>query len=56
MNEGNLKPVRTTSEARELGHKGGLKSGQKRRERKALKEQLLLLLSKGDTQEKCVWL
>lgn len=52
MNEGNLKPVRTANEARELGRKGGLKSGQKRRERKALKEHLLLLLSKGDIQEK----
>ena len=52
MNEGNLKPVRTASEARRRGRKGGLKSGQKRRERKALKEHLLLLLSKGDTQEK----
>lgn len=51
-NSKNLKPVRTKSEAREKGKKGGIKSGEKRRERKALKEELLLLLSTGDTQKK----
>ena len=54
MNEGNLKPVRTASEARERGKKGGKKSGEARRERKALKEQLLLLLETGNArQELC---
>ena len=47
----NLKPIRTKSEARERGKKGGIKSVEKRRERKALKEQLLLLLETGDTAE-----
>ena len=51
-NENNLKPVRSESEAREKGKKGGLKSGEVRRERKLLKEELLLLLSTGKTQEK----
>lgn len=51
-NEGNLKPVRTKSEARRRGKKGGIASGKARKERKALREELLLLLSKDDTQEK----
>lgn len=52
MNESNLKPVKTKKEARERGRAGGIASGKARRERKTLKEELLLLLSKGDTQEK----
>lgn len=52
MNESNLKPVKTKEEARERGRAGGIASGKARRERKTLKEELLLLLSKGDTQEK----
>ena len=51
-NESNLKPVRTKSEARRRGKKGGIASGKARKERKALREELLLLLSKYDTQEK----
>lgn len=51
-NENNLKPVRTKSEARKRGRLGGIKSGEKRAERKTLKEELLLLLSQGDTQSK----
>ncbi len=51
-NESNLKPVRTKSEARRRGKKGGIASGKVRKERKALREELLLLLSKDDTQEK----
>lgn len=51
-NEQNLKPVRTTSEARKRGKAGGIRSGQVRAERKTLKEELLLLLSQGNTQEK----
>ena len=50
MNEQNLKPVRKTKEAQERGRRGGVASGKARNERKALKEQLLLLLSEGDTQ------
>ena len=42
----------TSEEAREIGRKGGIKSGEARRERKTLKEELLLLLSQGNTQEK----
>ncbi len=51
MNESNLR-VPTSEEAREIGRKGGIASGKARRERKTLKEELLLLLSEGDTQEK----
>ena len=51
MNNGNLKPYRSVNEARENGRKGGMTSGKKRRERKALKEELLLLLENGDMQE-----
>lgn len=51
-NTSNLKPVRTKSEARKRGKKGGIASGKARKERKALREELLLLLSKDDTQEK----
>ena len=50
-NEQNLKPL-TTKKAREIGKKGGIASGKKRRELKTLKEELLLLLAEGDTQQK----
>ena len=51
-NEQNLKPVKSKKEARERGRKGGLASGEARRKRKTLKEELLLVLSDGDIQEK----
>ena len=50
-NEQNLKPL-TTKKAREIGKKGGIASGKKRKEQKTLKEELLLLLAEGDTQKK----
>lgn len=37
-NEQNLKPVRTKSEARERGRKGGIKSGEVRRRKAAMRE------------------
>ena len=43
---------RTTEEQREIARKGGIASGKARKERKTLKEELLLLLSNGDTQAK----
>lgn len=43
---------RTTEEARELGKKGGIASGESRRQRKALREELLALLSQDDIQER----
>jgi hypothetical protein len=54
MNEENLIPFteRTKEEQREIARQGGIASGKARRERKTLKEELLLLLEKGDTQEK----
>ena len=50
----NLKPVTTRSkeEAREISKKGGIRSGEVRRERKKLKEELLLLLSEGDNNRR----
>ena len=47
MNEQNLKPMNTRSkdEARESGRIGGKKSGEVRRKRKTIKQQLELLLS-----------
>ena len=53
-NEENLKPLntRTKKEQREIARKGGKASGKARAARKTLKEELLLLLSQGDTQEK----
>lgn len=47
----NLKPVRTKEEARERGKKGGVASGEARREKKLLKDTLLLLLETGQGQE-----
>ena len=48
----NLRPVSSKDEARERGRKGGSASGEARRKRKTLKEELLLMLSDGDIQEK----
>lgn len=42
-NEENLKPP-TTSEARERGEKGGIKSGKARKEKKAMKETAEMIL------------
>ena len=50
-NEQNLKPVSSKKEARERGRKGGLASVESRRKRKTLKEELLLMLSEGETQQ-----
>lgn len=53
-NEQNLIPFseRTEKEARELGKLGGIRSGEVRRERKTLKEELLSLLAEGDIQKR----
>lgn len=53
-NEQNLIPFssdQSRDEAAKNGRKGGKKSGETRRKRKALKEQLLLLLETGNAQE-----
>ena len=47
----NLRPVSSKKEARERGRKGGLASVESRRKRKTLKEELLLMLSDGETQQ-----
>lgn len=50
-NEQNLRPVKSKNEARIRGKAGGIRSGQVRKERKTLKETLLLMLSEGKTQD-----
>lgn len=47
----NLRPVSSKEEARERGRKGGFASGEARRKRKTLKEELILMLSEGETQQ-----
>ena len=47
----NLRPPLTTEEARERGRRGGIKSGEVRRARKTLKEELLAILGDGDVQK-----
>ena len=44
MNEKNLKPIRTESEAREKGRNGGIASGKARREKKTIQKILAELL------------
>lgn len=53
-NEKNLIPInkRTKSEQREYRKKGGQKSGEVRRQRKAMKEQMEMLLTLPFTQKK----
>ena len=51
-NKNNLKPIRSESEAREKGKKGGIKSGEKRREQKKFREIFELLLNKQSTNDK----
>ena len=41
----NLEPVKTKEEARERGRNGGIASGKARKQRKAMKEQMEMLLS-----------
>lgn len=50
-NEQNLRTP-SSSEAREIGRKGGLASAEARKRRKTLKEELLLLLEDGDLQQR----
>lgn len=54
MNESNLIPFneRTEKEQREIARKGGIASGEARRRKRDLKEELLLLLEDEDTQKK----
>ena len=53
MNEENLIPnsQRTPSELREMATKGGKASGEARRKRKSLKEELLLMLEDEEVQK-----
>ena len=44
-NEKNLKPIRNTEEARERGKKGGIKSGESRRRKAALRNTMNRLLT-----------
>jgi uncharacterized protein (DUF2336 family) len=51
-NEQNLKPIRDSQRARELQEKAAIKQRENIAKRKSLKEELLLLLAQGNTQEK----
>ena len=51
-NEQNLNPIRTESEAREKGQKGGIASGESRRARKTLRAELEALLSQNTVDKK----
>lgn len=52
MNDENLKPVRTKSEARERGRNGGKKSGESRRRKADFRKTLnMLLTAKIDSEE-----
>ena len=51
-NESNLKPIRSKERARELGSKGGQAFAKNQRKRKALKEQMELLLTLPLTDER----
>ena len=53
MNDGNLRPVRSKAEAREIGRKGGIKSGQARRKIASIREALKLYLQETTTSELC---
>ena len=53
MAHGKLKSVRTTEEARELGRKGGIASGKARRQKRTIKENLLVLRDMPMTPERC---
>lgn len=48
----NLQPVRTKEEARKRGRNGGIKSGEARRKRKTLRDELLALLKTENYQKK----
>ena len=48
----NLKPVRNSKEASERGRKGGIKSGEVRRERKKLRDTVAMLLNLPPGMEK----
>lgn len=50
-NEQNLRKL-STSQAREIGAKGGKASAEAKRRRRTLKEELLLMLSDPEVQEK----
>lgn len=50
-NDENLVPL-TTTKAREVGRLGGIASGESKRKRKTLREELLALLSVDGTQER----
>lgn len=53
MNENNLIPIsqRSPEEVREMGRKGGIKSGETRRRKKTFKQELTWLLEENETQK-----
>ena len=51
-NEENLKPVRSTEEARELGRRGGIASGKARKEKATMKKLLRQMLEEEVPKDK----
>ena len=47
----NLNPFQSEEEAREKGRRGGIASGESKRKRKALREELLALLQSNNAQD-----
>ena len=45
MSASDLKPIQSTEEAKRKGRNGGIKSGESRRKKKLMKDQISLLLS-----------
>ena len=54
-NEKNLKPIRTKSEARERGRKGGQASAKKRQQNKTFKEIISKFLD-GQVSDDRIWI
>lgn len=58
MNDSNLIPntERSPSELREMGRKGGIKSGETRRRKRELRKLAKILLDKREVMEQFKWL
>ena len=52
-NEQNLKPWKSVEEAREKGRKGGIRSGEAKREKKILKDEILKRMNESDWEDMC---
>ena len=51
-NEQNLRPIRTSERAKELGQRGGVKSGETRRKKKLVRTSLKTMMSELGTDNR----